>query len=265
MAQLSIQVDMNALALAQANAVRQAMLRLHNAVEAVLINTAAEWQTAVHKAKLWSGERERYADSISWRMTGPFTGVVEASYRLAGQIDDGRPPYDLKQMLNTSLKVRTTKKGERYLIVPFRHNTPGYDAHAPAMPDHVYAKAKKLTFSQVTGMGTRDSGTGAFGLGTRKLLQVPQAKYAWGTRLPAGMMGPNPRGKVDRYAGMVRFKDTSSKSGPKSMYLTFRVMKEGSPGWIIPSRPGLHLAQTVATKMTPYAQQEFAAAIAGTV
>lgn len=265
MSGLVFKLDMTPLVAVQ-NAVYQAALqRLHGAVEGVLVNMAADWQTAVHKARLWSGERTAYADSITWRMTGDLKGEVEATYRLAEQIENGRPSYDLKQMLGSSLKTRVSKKGARYLIIPFRHNTPGYTAHADDMPDHVYAIARTLAQSRITGMGTRASGTGALDINTRKALQVPQAKYFWGGRLDPGSMGPNPKGKVDRFAGMVRFEDTAAKGKPKSIYMTFRVMTEHSKGWIIGPRPGLKLADGLTQKWGPIAQQEFIAAVKGEV
>lgn len=265
MPQLILKMDMTPLVYAQHDAFKQALARLHSAVQNVAINTAAEWQTAVHKAKLWSGEREAYAASISWKMTGDLSAEVSADYRYAQQIEQGRPARDLKRMLDTSMKVRTSKTGKRYLIIPFRHNTTGYNAHAPDMPDHVYRQAKKLKPSSVTGMGSRLSGTGAHDIHNQQPIRVPQAKYLWGGRLGAGSMGPNPKGKVDRYAGMVRFLDTSTKGQKKSVYMTFRVMVEGSPGWVIKPQPGLHIAQDVADKMRPHAQEEFLAAIKGEI
>lgn len=266
MAQLIMKMDMTPALAAASTAVFQAALaRLHVAVESVAINTAAEWQVAIHKAKLWSGEREAYANSVTYRMTGQLRAEVEATYRYADQIEDGRPARDLKQMLNTSDKVRTNKKGLRYLIIPFRHNTPGYTAHANDMPDHVYQAARQLHFSRVTGMGSRLAGHGAWDIANQQPMRVPQARYFWGGRLGAGSMGPNPKGKVDRFAGMVRFEDTSGKGKPKSIYMTFRVMKEGSPGWVIGARPGLKIAQGVSEKMAPIAQQEFVAALKGQI
>lgn len=263
MANLNLKLDLTPMVMVSNAVYRAAMERLQQAVRGVAINTAAEWQTAVHKAKLWSGERENYARSITWKMTGDLSAEVSADYRLADQIEHGRPAYDLKQMLNTSMKTRTTKSGKRFMIIPFRHNTPGYTGHSMDMPVHVHQVAKQLSFSRVTGMGSRVSGTGAWDVKNQQPIRVPQAKYFWGTKMPAGSMGPNPKGKVDRYAGMVRFLDTSTKGQKKSVYMTFRVMMEGSSGWVIAPRPGLKIADGVTQKMMPIAQQEFLAAVKG--
>lgn len=239
--------------------------RVHDAIGHIAAATRANWQVAVHKAKLWSGEREAYADSITWKYTGPMKAEVATDYKNAFQIENGRPAYDMKRMLDTSLKVRTTKGGKRYLIIPFRHNTPGHTAHASSMPDHVYAAAKNLVGSAVKGIGTRLSGTGAMDPKTRNPLTVPQAQYAWGGRLGAGAMGPNPKGKSDRFAGMVRMLEQSGKGKPKSVYLTFRVMMEGSAGWVIAARPGMGIADKVTQEMQATAASEIRAAAAGVV
>lgn len=264
MTQLALRVDLGAISNVPAMLKTEVLFRLHAAVDHVGQMTAAEWQTAVHKARLWSGERQAYADSITWKMTGDLKGEVSADYGKSREIEFGRPARDLKRMLGTSHKVRVSKAGKRYLVIPFRHNTPGYTGHSSDMPDHVYAAAKKLPFSKVTGMGSRVSGTGAFDINTKQPLRVPQMKYVWGGRLPAGSMGPNPKNRVDRFAGMVRFEEKSGK-GTKSTYMTFRVMVEGSPGWIVAPRPGMNIAATVLQQMKPIAQQEFAGAVKGVV
>lgn len=261
---LQLKVGLSSLAPAANLLKGEILARLSEAVGHVSAQTAAVWQEAVHKAKLWEGERQVYADSISWKMTGALTAEVEATYQKADEIENGRPPRDLKRMLDTSLKVRLNKKGSRYLIIPFRHNTPGYTAHASDMPQHVYEAAKALKPSKVLGMGTRPSGTGAWDLKTKGPLQVPQAKYLWGGRLAAGSMGPNPKGKVDRFAGMYRF-DTSIGKKKESTYLTFRVMTETSKGWIVPAQPGLNIAKEVIKQMGPLALEEFKNAAQGVV
>lgn len=232
---------------------------LSEAVKLVVIQAAENLAAAVQGAKLWSREKDAYVASIKTEMTGAYSGRVWADYKYADEIETGRPAYDQKQMLNTSLKVRQGKKG-RYLIIPFRHNTPG--ALAPSMPEHVYRLASALDASAVTGMTTRQSGTGAWDVKTRQPLVVPQRTYSWGGRLPPGSMGPNSRRKSDRFAGMVRFESTNKAGVRYSEYMTFRVMSENSSGWIRPAQPGLNLAATVARELQPVAEAIFSEAVA---
>ena len=215
---------------------------MNQAVNAVAQATAIHWQTAVRQAKLWSGEKDAYAASITYRMTGDFSAVVWSDYRYAQEIETGRPPRDLKRMLQTSMKVRTTKAGTRYLIIPFRHNA-----------DTVPAEAKTMSLSTVVGHGRRLSGTGAWSLKTQAPATVRQRRYNWGDRLT----GPN----VSRNQhGMVRM-NTATGGKKSSAYLTFRVMSEKSRGWIIPAQPGLYIAKGVAETMQPLAEASFAQAV----
>ena len=260
---------------------KQVMPLLHQAVKAVAQQTAINWQKAVYGAKLWQGEKDKYAASINWSMTGDWSAVVETDYDLASQIETGRPARDLKAMLDTSMKVRRSKGGSRFLIIPFRHNTPG--SGSSAMPTHIYDLAKSMAPSSVTGRNNRVSGQvsgnlkqrweavaasrnkrGA-GTGPTKYL-VNQSTYDWGGRLPAGLSQKvKPEHKTDIHAGMVRM-DTSTPGGAKSSaYLTFRVMSDKSQGWIVPAQPGQYLAKQVADEMQPKATLAFKMAIQATL
>lgn len=247
---------------------KQSMPYMHQAVNAVGMKLATTWVEEVYKAKLWKGEKDMYAQSISWKMTGDFSGVVEATYKGAKGIEEGRPARDLKKMLGTSMKVRRTKKGARFLVIPFRHNIKN-------MPPELYAQAKALEASKVTGMTQRRSGeTVGYGMQpakvqthflsnpkTRGPMMVQQAKYKWGGRIKPGFFGPNQKGKNDIAAGMVRF-DTSSGGQKSSAYMTFRVMHEKSQGWIIPPQPGQYLARNALDKVKPQAEKLFGQAVA---
>lgn len=260
MAEFKIRLSVDGIPAVRAAIYQQVYPLMTEAVKAIAQQTSLNWQAAVQDAKLWVGEKDAYAASIQVKMTGAFSALVWTDYRYAEEIENGRPARDLKRMLDTSLKVRTTRTGKRYLIIPFRHNTPGANATGPSMPAHVYKAARKLAPSSVTGMTQRLSGTGAMDIKTRQHLTVDQRVYKWGGKLPPGMMGPNPKGKADRFAGMVRFQEPGKKP-QYSTYMTFRVMAEGSPGWIIPARPGLKIAEGVVKDMQPTAEEIFREAV----
>lgn len=262
MAEFKISVDLSGVTSAAAIVNQQVLPLLSQAVRVIAQQTAIDWQEAVQRAKLWSGEKDAYSSSIQMKMTGPFSALVWSDYRYAEEIETGRPPRDLKAMLNTSLKVRTSKKGKRYLFIPFRHNTSGNDALAPAMPPDVYALAKDMTPSSIVGQTQRLSGTGAYDIKTQQRLTVPQNVYQWGSSLPAGLVPKLKNShKTDPYAGMYRFNTTAPGGSRSSTYLTFRTMVEGSPGWIVPAQPGLYLAKKVADEMQPVAEEAFGEAI----
>lgn len=266
MAEFKISVDLSGIAAAGGIIDQQVLPLLSQAVRVVAQQTAINWQEAVQRAKLWSGEKDAYSASITMKMTGPFSALVWSDYKYAEEIETGRPPRDLKIMLNTSLKVRTSKKGKRYLFIPFRHNTPGNDALAPAMPPDVYAMAKDMTPSSIIGQTQRLSGTGAYDMKTQQRLTVPANLYRWGGSLPAGL-APKLKSshRADPYAGMYKFNTTTPGGATSSAFLTFRTMMEGSPGWIVPAQPGLYLAKKVADEMQPLAEEAFGEAMKRTL
>jgi hypothetical protein len=138
----------------------------------------------------------------------------------------------MKQMLQTSIRMKLTKDGRRYLTIPMRHGTPGNSVNSPEMPQHVHAIAKHLSLSHVTGSVMRPNADGRL---------VPRSTYQWGGRL-VGDAGA-------QYTGMARMLGGTDKNGRKSgQYLTFRTMDEGSNGWIRKAQPGLFiLRDTVAS------------------
>jgi hypothetical protein len=239
------------------------------AVAAIANETAFRWKERVAAARLWSGEKTPYIQSIKVRVLDDLNMEVYSDYKYAEDIETGRPPRDLKLMLNTSTKTRVSQKGRRYLVIPLRHNTPGNDAHAPAMPTSVYELAKEMIPTEVTGMGERYSGEETFlsptsGMthsgtnpnflsnpATKGPYMVPKASYSWGGKLAMSQLKAAGMSKQDQriYAGMVRMKESTGGSA----YLTFRVMAEGSPGWVTKPVPGKFIAQKVAQGMQPLA------------
>lgn len=247
---------------------KQVFPLLHQAVDAVGQQMAINWQKGVQKAKLWQGERDAYANSITWRMTGDFTGIVEATYKYAQEIETGRPPRDLKKMLDTSMKVRRSTKGKRFLVIPMRQSMAKLQAAG------LYDAAKALEASTIVGQGQRPSGevthlspkTGMHPAAqqspflsnpkTGGPMMVNKSIYQWGGRLGAKQVGQNKWAR-----NLYRF-ETSTPGGAKSSaFFTFRIMMEGQKGWVVPAQPGLYLAKKVVDDMQPKAELIFGQAI----
>lgn len=247
---------------------KQVFPLLHQAVRAVAKQGSADWQKAIYQAKLWSGEKDAYAATVTWKMTGDFTALIQSDYKHAAEIESGRPARDLKQMLNTSLKVRRTEKGKRFLVIPMRHNVKKLEDAG------LYGAAKALEESMIIGQGERASGEVTrlsprsgmsksasqsqylSDLATRGDMMVNQNSYSWGGKLSAADTGGNKWAE-----GMRRFDTSTPGGGKSSTYLTFRIMMEGSKGWVVPAQPGQHLVRKVTTALQPKAQAAFAAAI----
>ena len=250
---VSVDIDIGAI---QQEILGQVFPIVTQAIASVAEYGANAWRSSVMNAKIAPYEKSAYVDAISWKMTGAFAAEISSDYKLSSEIETGRPSRDMKKVLQTSTRTRTAKSGahagQKYLIIPFRHNVPGNTAHAPAMPLNVYKAAKQLSTSSIVGKTTRISGTGH---------TVPQSVYNWGGRLPPGMMPKaKPHHKTDLYSGMVRM-NTSSGSGKSSSYMTMRVMGEWSAGWIYPAKPGLFIAKDIAEKLQPILEKSLSKAI----
>jgi hypothetical protein len=255
MAKLEIKVDLGHVLGAVPTIINETVFpHLSQAVYAVAERVQLRWRQSVKAAKLWEGEKAAYIASITYQPTGPFSARVESDYKHALAIENGRPAYDLKRMLRTSNKTRAAKDGTRYLIIPFRHNTPGNGASAPAMPEAVHAIVSNDDFekSRITGMGKRLSATGVL---------VPRRIYSWGDRLDVSAPKLKPTHKSNPYQGMVRM-DSSAGKKQGSVYLTFRVMSEKSSGWLVPAKPGLFIVQKIMQDMQPKADIAFSKAMA---
>jgi hypothetical protein len=263
----------------------EAFPALAYAVRAVAAEAEARWKAYANGAILPSGQvisnrTGEYARSITTRETGQFSVDVYTNLAYARAIEEGSPRRDLKTILQTSMRVRLNAQGQRYLIIPFRHGTPGsiMGNNMPVDVHNWWNGAEPRTDSRVTGhyqrlsgqgmqAGLPDNMRGIYNIRTKALATTPAWKYRWGTRITGSdleSMGFDPK---DRYAkrleGMVRFRKPGGGGGhaAHSQYLTFRVMTERSSGWIVPAQPGKWPARTVAEQIRPLAEQAFAAAV----
>lgn len=179
--------------------------------------------------------------------------IITLEGMLPNMIENGWPGGDMRKWMLQSPKAKMGKNG-RYLIVPFRHGTPGTSGRnvgAP-MPGSIYQVAKNLapTISRPgTGGGnTKWGGRLHPGLPmaakTKKLLQA-KAK---------------PHHTTSLFMGMVR-KEKTYEGATQSSYSTFRVISEKSNGkghWI---HPGVK-AKRFAPQVQAYVEKISAAIIA---
>lgn len=206
-----------------------------------------------------------YHRSIQIEQSGDYAWRIFTVLPYAEAIEHGMPARDLKKMLDSSLKVRRSKDGKRYLIIPFRWGTPGTIGFGKnVMPPQVHQFFQGEKPSSQTGMGARVSATGASDIRTRQPFLVPQARYEWGARLTQKHLGAMGIGtqfggktyKTHPMAGMVNMRQPGASGGSShSSYLTFRIMSEGSSGWKAPAVPGKYPAKAVADKIRPIAEQ----------
>lgn len=241
---------------------------LSQAVRVIAEDAQAQWRAYALGAPLPSGKSigvrsGTYERSIQLRQLGEFAAEVYSELPYAQAIEEGAPERDLKQILNSSLKVRRTSDGRRYLIIPIRHNQPN-SGLGNAMPEAVHGWWQGKDPSHVVRTFLRSSGTGAYDIKTRQRVMVPGWGYHWGTRLRASDLAGMGIGgdQAKKLQGMVNFRKIGAKGGSShSQFLTFRTMMEGSKGWIAPAREGLHPAKTTAEMFQPVAEQAFERAV----
>lgn len=229
---------------------------LSNAVRQVAESAQGLWQSYASGSPLPDGKivkdrTGKYASSINLRQTGDFSAEVYSADPIAQSFETGFPQRDLKQMLQTSKKTRTSAKGSKYLIIPFGWSASGSGGvGANVLPKAVANWWKSQSQSSITGWTTRLSGSGH---------TVPQRTYQWGSRLTRSDMnklGIRGTGARRQMNGMVFFAPSSGGKS-RSGGMTFRTMSEKSSGWIVPAKPGLHVAQSVSNQIQQQAEKVF--------
>lgn len=199
----------------------------------------------------------------------PLSYAIINKSKHAYRLEYGNEAWDMKKFLQTSDKIRMTKKGEKYLIIPFRHGVPGTKGYKN-MPEEVYKEAKNLSASVVTGYYHEGSIQGAQTYKDALLLResnpikVKRRNYKWGDKLVSS-------DETSIYHNMYRFETnthinrkqvpvdggkfvnkTPNSDVQNSIYLTFRVMKESHSGWIYPRREGKYILKKTIEEGEPF-------------
>lgn len=219
-------------------------------VEAVdRVGLAGQWQWRAYLmgAELPDGRKIKArtgaaASSVVMIAEGPFVRNIFSDSPAVRALEEGTRAYDMKNMLRTSSKVRISKKTRaRYLIIPFRHGSPGSVGFRSVMPQHVHELAKALLAWHVKSSFQALNVIGLHSIATRSQVMVTRRAYYRGDRLGVGHASKlMEHHKTDPFAGMVRF---DHPSGGHSSFLTFRVMSERSTGWIRGAMPGYWAAR----------------------
>lgn len=181
-------------------------------------------------------QRNQYADNIvtSDILDMPGSGLIIRdilSLKRIGQMtENGYPAWDMKPMLLGGPKVRFSKKGKRYNIIPFRHGAGSNTQHFRQMPQDIHAAAKELR-AATNILGRRVGGEHL--VGTEKKYPALVHRFVTST----GRVGSYQR-KNGNYEGMIRSEASYGKTA-QSRFLTFRVVSEVSDNdsWWHPGRP----------------------------
>lgn len=213
-----------------------------------------EAQKELHQTK------KVYIQNIKLVDSGKLEGVVLLDYSknpLVRMIEEGASPFDIKNGLLNSKKVKFTKDGRKYITVPFRIATSGAvgesDVFNGVMPEAVYQVIKdKVANIPVKGGGNRTQGL--------QSNEIPSEFALPKTRQTINNSEGNPlwaeyKHKNSIYEGLTRVEDTVTG---QSTYHSFRRVSEpraeiidggkkvGSDpnSWIHPGIQAHHLIQT---------------------
>lgn len=160
---------------------------------------------------------------------------------LPNMLENGWPGGDMRGWMLQSPKAKTTAKGGKYLVVPFRHGSAGSGGRnvGAAMPQSIHTLAKKLAPTRTA---------------------IDGGKTQWGERMNLGMrMKKEARDILSTkkkewhsasvYMGMVRQEKTYGKA-KQSSYSTFRTISTRTENtdarsWMHPGMPAKRLAPRV--------------------
>ena len=101
--------------------------------------------------------RQIFTNAIKVVDTGRLMGrvLVDYSNKLVQKLEEGSPPWDMKESLLASPKAKTAKDGSKYITIPFRWGVPGTigdsGVFSNIMPQDIYSEAKGLQNKQSLG------------------------------------------------------------------------------------------------------------------
>jgi len=172
---------------------------IKNAVAAAARLVQAQWITNVNNSGAKEGWKRRYVDAVTAREGDTdMEAFVEAKGMFVNFVENGIKSFDMKPGLLNSPKAKTSKKGIRYMIVPFQYGIPGTQ-HIKNMPPEVYSAIRSL--SSGSSLGAR----------------VISALKEKGTKNP------------EFYQGLTKVGEEGHHQ-----YFSFRVVSAKSKGWIYP-------------------------------
>jgi hypothetical protein len=256
----SIRIDVSSLVPADMRMDPRDLPNLQAAIREVAQMGVQRWRAYASGAALPSGRHvaerhhEKYSESIKVRQVGDFEAELWTDYEKAEAIEHGEPAVDLKKALYTSRKVRRFKDGRRFLIIPFNWTKPRGGA-----PVGLAGADRNVLPHDVV----------HWWQGKRAVDHTRRRGSRWQDRISTfdiEEMGGDPwsRGKDRNMVGMHMFRGGRGGGGrfAGASFKTFRTMAEGQSGWIIPRRPALEVAATVADQMRTEAQETFRIAAA---
>ncbi len=156
--------------------------------------------------------KNEYVRSLSREASPPGTGLVTLRNWLPYSIEQGAPPFDMKEGFRNSEWKKTTKKGTWFLDIPRRFATPGAVGEAASfsgrLPKDVYRKIKGAVYLSPKYHGEKT---------IRKEISVGgKVLYPQYISRSSRFAGLQPRGSKEGRVHYMTFRRVSEKSDPLS-------------------------------------------------
>lgn len=183
----------------------------------ILLNTAeeirTEWLDEIDKADVPEGHKISYAKTIQIDADINSDYTARVMVRGGGNlfsnlVEFGADRFDMKIGLLKSNKAKMSKEGYKYLIIPFKHFTPGA-LQKNVLPKSLYEKVKKLKFGKSMKKGKFNLNTGE-----EKDIQTYKKKEEHRKGLYEGITKVGRKG----HAGYMTFRVVSEKSDASSWW-----------------------------------------------
>jgi len=182
--------------------------------------------------------RKQYVQNLNVGYISPHRSYIQLTGEFPNMLERGFGPYDMKPILLKSRKVKYTKKGTKYITVPFRWATTGAigesEVFANIMPKSVYTIAKNLKAQRTHFQkGIIQRGRG---LRTNQLpekLRIPKTRAKIIDPKTGDVLFGTYTHKAPIYSGIIRQQKTYENATQNS-YVSFRRVSENSDplSWI---------------------------------
>ncbi len=203
--------------------------------EALTMEIYRNWMEAAKKQL--NSTRNNYIRGLILKSEDNGVNTITLVGQLNNMLENGCPPFDMKEAFMESAKVHITEKGGWYLTIPFRMATPGAigenEAFSGVMPQEIYDIVK----NQVPTITSQNTGK-VFGGESLKKGNIPTPYDIPKTResvivSSTGRKFEEYKNKTSIYEGMVREQKTY-EGATQSTYNTFRRVSNNSDpnAWI---------------------------------
>ena len=196
----------------------------------------------------------------------PLHFVVTNRHKAVRFLEDGIQAFDLKKMLQTSAKVKTSKAGKRYLSIPFEHRRESL-IKAGIDPEEFgnlagSERAARLQASDPNKYrwGERLQDMGDLGKRRKYFIANPSVRALASSRNWQSRGLVSYEWKSSPFENVYRFQDSKGKT---SGYASFRTISEASDenAWIHPGIRAMHIAEKAVEEVKPMFQARCAEAV----